>query len=577
VVSPRVERLAVALLLGGFVLLASGGLREQSVTVDEYAHLPAGCAALRDGTLELYGKNPPLVRYLLAAPALLRGARVPTPALPTRGAGWDPWRYGDAFVEANAGPRGLGSYPEILTAARLAGVVLGVLLLVLLYGLARRQHGPAGALVSLYLLALSPTLLAHAPLVTTDAGGALFFLLALAACAAALRAPGPARFAGAGAAIGAAIAAKFTALLLLPLFVAWGWIFRRAATPDGPRRWMLRWAAFVLALWATLVLVYQADRPWNRLGGFEFASRAGRVTAGMLPTWTPVPLPAALVQGIDAQALDLEQAEMPNYLAGNWSRRGWWYYYPVALVLKTPLALWGLVGMAALLALRHRGGTDARDRVLPVVVASAGGALLLAAMRSHLDIGVRYLLPALPTLFLLLGSLPRLVARGRALRWTLAVMLALYGVASLAAYPRYLTFFSTLAGGEAGGHRYLLNSNNDWGQDLGRLARWLRDAGIDGPIGLAYFGHMDPTRYGIEYELAPDHPRPGWHAVSLNLLFGMPYVVVDHGTWRLLGQDLVRPQHRYAWLRGREPVARIGGTIWVYRVPDASGAAPPPD
>jgi hypothetical protein len=189
-------------------------------------------------------------------------------------------------------------------------------------------------------------------------------------------------------------------------------------------------------------------------------------------------------------------------------------------------------------------------------------------MTSRLNIGVRYLMPMLPFVYLLLGGLAaRAQAAGRWARVTAGILLTAYGGATLAAYPDYLTFFNVLAGGSQGGWRYLANSNNDWGQDLPRLAEWLRDNAPGEVVHLAYFGHMDPARYGIDYVLGTDQPVSGLHAVSLNLLLGMPYVVMDHGEWRLLGRDLTTPQNRFAWLRDRTPVAKLGETIWVYRVP----------
>ena len=88
-------------------------------------------------------------------------------------------------------------------------------------------------------------------------------------------------------------------------------------------------------------------------------------------------------------------------------------------------------------------------------------------------------------------------------------------------------------------------------------------------VHLAYFGHLDPARYGIEYVLPPDAPVPGLHVVSLNLLLGLPYVAVEHGRWVLLGDNLIRPQNRFAWLREREPLTRLGGSLWVFRVGEA--------
>jgi hypothetical protein len=584
------SRLALLGLLVLYLVLAVSSLLGKSATVDEYAHLPAGCAALRHGTLDLYGKNPPLVRYLLAAPPLVLGARVPLPDLPTRGAGWDPWTYADVFVEANAGAGGLGRYADLLLAGRLAVVALGALLVWLVHAWGCRLHGPAGGAAAAFLLALSPTFLAHARLATVDVGATLAITVALYLTWRALEAPGPARWGAAGAALGLAVASKFTALLLLPV-LALGWV---AATwwPPRPERPVRRWrpdrrsvwsaVAFLLAAWLAVHAAYRLREPLGRLDGFHFFSRLGKGVAAALPGWTPVPLPGPLVRGMDAQLLDLQDAEMPNYLNGRWSRRGWWYYYPEALLLKTPLALWGWILLAAAAAWTGRRGPrgpagEERPRKLAWVLAGGWvGALLATSLASHLDIGIRYLLPILPCLFLLLGGAAgHVMQRGRGWQAVLVVLALAYAGAVVRVHPHYLPFFNSLAGGPAGGWRYLANSNNDWGQDLPLLARWLEEhpEAERGPIHLAYFGHLDPARYGIDYVLPPDQPRPGIHVVSLNFLLGMPYLVLDDGRWTMLGEDLVRPQNEFAWLRNRQPVARLGHSLWVFQV-EGSGGGP---
>jgi len=574
------QRLSVVALLLLYSLLAVTSLWNKSVTVDEYAHLPAACAVLQHGTLDLYGKNPPLVRYLLGAPALAAGAVVPPPRLPTLGAGWDPWTYGDAFVAANAGPTGLGRYPVVLRAARLAAVVLGALLLLLVYAWGRSIHGPAGGFAAAFLLALSPTFLAHARLSTVDVGATLAITAALFVVWQALLTGGLMRWGIAGAAVGAAMAAKFTALLILPVLVVVLLASRRWRSPQQERSLRARVGSlcgFLAAMWLVLLLAYQVQDPLARVDSFRFHSRAAQSLSSWLPGWTPVPLPAALVRGMDGQLLDLQDAEMPNYLNGGWSRRGWWYYYPEALLLKTPLALWGmlLLGMACWVRRRRSEPVgkpvgDRRRSLAYLVLGTWAAAVLLSSLLSHLDIGIRYLLPAFPAAYLLLcGLLTPVLQAGR---WWRVVALALalsYGGATVAAHPHYLPFFNSLAGGPAGGWRYLANSNSDWGQDLPLLKRWLEQEGLSGGhIHLAYFGHLDPRRYGIDYVLPPDHPEPGLHVVSLNFLLGLPYVAVENGNWVLIGQDLVQQQHDFAWLRRRmgTEVARLGQSLWVFRV-----------
>ena len=62
-----------------------------------------------------------------------------------------------------------------------------------------------------------------------------------------------------------------------------------------------------------------------------------------------MPLPKNYVLGVDLQKRDFESYSQPSYLRGQFSPRGWWYYYLYALAVKVPLGTWLLVGLAALL------------------------------------------------------------------------------------------------------------------------------------------------------------------------------------------------------------------------------------
>jgi len=56
-----------------------------------------------------------------------------------------------------------------------------------------------------------------------------------------------------------------------------------------------------------------------------------------------------------------------------------------------------------------------------------------------------------------------------------------------------VAYFNELAGGPAGGFRYLADSNLDWGQALKPLKKWMDANGVQ-HINLAYFGTFYATR-----------------------------------------------------------------------------------
>jgi hypothetical protein len=125
-------------------------------------------------------------------------------------------------------------------------------------------------------------------------------------------------------------------------------------------------------------------------------------------------------------------------------------------------------------------------------------------------------------------------------------------------HPYYLTYFNPLAGGPEGGHRWLLDSNLDWGQDLYRLGPALERMDPSDPVHLLYFGHVDPALYEIDFQVAPDRPVRGIVAASVTYLQGFAYPAVGPE-----GRPArVRPGH-LDWLRGREPSAKLG-SIWLF-------------
>jgi hypothetical protein len=140
-------------------------------------------------------------------------------------------------------------------------------------------------------------------------------------------------------------------------------------------------------------------------------------------------------------------------------------------------------------------------------------------------------------------------------RWCVLALLLWLAAETVGIFPSYLAYFNELAGGPAHGDRYLNGPDLDWGQELKHLATYLQRHGI-ARVKLAYFGADDPRMYGISYELLrPGEPATGDLAVSETLLTGCGAA--------------------FAWLRRYEPVAKIGYSIFVYRI-DSGTPLPPP-
>jgi hypothetical protein len=105
----------------------------------------------------------------------------------------------------------------LLLAARLANLLLGVGLILLIGWWAWRIWGSSAALLAIALAAFEPNFVAHASLVTTDIGATLFSLLTLYLLWECFNLRNPRLLIGAGLALGAALVSKFSTVILLAI------------------------------------------------------------------------------------------------------------------------------------------------------------------------------------------------------------------------------------------------------------------------------------------------------------------------------------------------------------------------
>lgn len=544
-----------------FAMLALGSSRDRSATWDEPIHLTAGYAAAAAQDFRVDPSHPPLLRMWAALPLLaMESVRFDAAAIDAAApASWLPSAYGFAhrfmYRENDA--------DRMLTAARAMIVLLGIVLGVLVFWWAREWLGLVPAAGAIILFTLEPNLQAHASLVTTDLGlttflfGAVYFLWRTCQRVTRLNVAAAAAFAALAA------ASKFSAVVLAPIvFVLLAIAVARRTVPwrvaGGVGVLML--AAGVAGIWTAYGFTFlPSDSPawaFNVAGG-EVASRHPSLAA--LATWVNDHrlLPNAYTQGfLYSQS---SAAAMPSFLAGARSADGWWYYLPVAFLIKTPIALLLLLAAGVIVSVTRPQAFGVQSLAFVFVPIAA---YAVVAMASGINLGLRHLLPIYPFVLLAAAAAIKTLAATRA-RWVPVsfAVLAVAGVGEFArAYPYTLTFFNQFVGGPAEGYRYLADSNLGWGGNLKRLKAWMDRSGVR-HINLAYFGQADPAYYGIDCTHLPGAPGfaidaiarprlPGYVAVSPTIMHG----VYSPPEWRLFYEPFARLQ----------PAAVIGDSLRIY-------------
>ncbi len=535
---------------------------------DEPAHITAGASYLAHGDYRFQPENGVLPQALIGLPLALSGEITPPPAA---GEAWrtsNVWTASRSYIFDQQVP-----YSEVMLRARSMIFLLALALALVVWRVARSVWGPQGGLVSLALCALSPELLAHGSIATSDVGAALFFFLATVALWRVLNEPvWPWAIASATSLAGLALT-KASAVLMGPVGVVL-WLGRLRTKTLGPTRRVLPAITLVLVasiacLWAAYGGRFEAFNPADPdIARAEFnkplepmLEQSGALEPVLRVAMENRLLPEAWLYGFTFVLA--HSHSRPAFLRGEVRSDGWWWYFPYVFLIKTPLSMLSLLVLGLFAALKY----GRLHQLLPYV------ALLLVywafSLSSSLNIGARHLLPTLPPLFVLAGAGGLWLKNAGPGRWAMCALLAGLVIEVGAAHPRYLSYFNPLVGGSSNAWKHVVDSSLDWGQDGPALTEELQRVRRPGePVWLAWFGSVDPRRFGVAAHPLPSFARwtpqgdprplrPGLYAVSATQLQGV--YLPDPGPWgQTKEQEYQRAQTQWRrWLLSSgEPLAR---------------------
>jgi hypothetical protein len=280
-------------------------------------------------------------------------------------------------------------------------------------------------------------------------------------------------------------------------------------------------------------------------GGNNISGSNNRFAKTLLG-YVPVPLPAEFVQGIDTQKLDFERG-IESYLCGEYSKRGWWYYFVYVILIREPLANLCLCILALIVTLFFKGYNSVwRDEA--VIILTGFSLFIFISSQTGFSLHPRYIILVLPFVYIWVSKIGKLFLQRRYILSAVVMCLLFWTVvSSLCSFPHSMSYFNELIGGAQNAPKHLLGSNIDWGQNSYFFQKWYNKHQQSRPIKIFNIGSESPERLGIvNAEKLPDQPEAGWFAISVNEIYGS--------------------SKQYEYFKRFEPTDMIGKSIYIYNI-----------
>ncbi len=562
------SNLIAVLLLALMALLAGGAVRRESITIDEIAHTGAGVSYLQQHDMRMNLEHPPLSKVIAAVPLVLRRSHADYSHISWTfsGSGFNQylgeWVFGHWFLMKWNDPR------STIFLARLAMLLVALLLGYIIYRGAARLGGNWAGLLCLTAYVTTPAFLAFGPLVITDIVFTLFWVLTIWQLTNLWRSPGPAQILKFSVPFAAALLSKFSSGLLFFVFLGVVISLRLSPIPEQPsdklalRKWRRRallniakgtaCAALLVYLVYFILSWNQPTDSFNVIPGFPASLVLRRL---LFPPWLYL---QGLI-GFAASALT-----RPTYLLGHSYPSGVWFYFPVIFTLKSQLSFLLLLLLTAFTVVIRRTNKVQRTSVIPEGLKLHWRCLwvsfivyFLACIFSRLDISIRHFTVAIALIILLLAPLPRMLQQLRSVHprfafggeLAAAALSLISLVSAVRAYPYFMPYINSLGMGRPG---YMLvnDSNLDWDQSFPDAEAFAQQHGLNQVL-LDHYGFSETEAYVPQ-------------ARTWNCQAPSP---ADAGQWAIVSANNLADAKNCLWLTRYSHQPLAGGSMYAFALP----------
>ena len=530
-------KILVILNLVTMVTLMLFASRNDSPTFDEPPHLLSGYVALRYGHDYIDIEHPLLAKMYAATPLLFQETKInlndPHYKIQRSNLEIDQmFSASQAFLNYQT-----NNPDKILFDTRLLMIFLTAAFGLIIFLFAQKLFGNLAGLIAVFLYSTEGVILSNGSLFNTDMPAAGFFVLIIFALWLYSEKQSIERLIFLTLSLILALLTKFSALYLLPIVViSMELIYQTQKT--RPRKHILYLLGSIfLAIPIFYGLVSFRDRG---LTGF---------------------FPGRYLEGAGRVFLSVSKDGRSSYLLGDNYFGSRWYYFPVLVATKTQIL--SLVGALIALVLVFLKKIVLPKKALLISVLPIG-LFFLTAVFSKFNIGIRHILPIYPFLIIFaaggFASLIHLILRKfkpkTFLTLSALLVLTIFGGriwSTATTYPHFLSYFNFTVGGTDNGWKIANDANYDWGQDVKRLADFVRankikSLAIDNFSGI--YAARDYYKLPVMQLTPTDKNYKGWVALSTS-------VIVTH-------KDT---SENYSWIVDNyKPIAKAGKSIFIYKL-----------
>jgi 4-amino-4-deoxy-L-arabinose transferase-like glycosyltransferase len=619
----------VAGILLLFFILSLTVASKESMIFDEKAHIPAGFSYVRYGDMRLNPEHPPLIKDLAGLPLLALKLSFPLQSKEWQSGINEQWAIGDMFVNCAHPDMICNDADAILFWSRLPIILISVLLGIAIFVWTRELSGTLAGLFALVLYAADPNIIAHNHYVTTDIGIAAFVFFAFYFFVRFLKNPNLENVVVAGIFLGLAELAKFSAVLLFPIFGLFVILYALTKSqPQGNNQSALsfktralliygfKFSGSVLVCFALIWSLYTFNT--FNMPAEKTIQNANQVFAGS----ASLQILARNIIGTLSHSEFLRPLSHyflgvfmvfarvaggnTHYFLGVVSEQASRWYFPVVFLLKETLPFLFLLVAVLCYALTHTIKVIANRKMSPSSSYFSAFAhsfqnkpeqyLIIffvlfysyISIAGNLTIGFRHLFPILPFLYMLVAKTIFDFLKRRegepvthtAFSWMLGSLTFVIVAIPALTYPHYLSYFNPVTGGNENGYQYVTDSNYDWGQDLKNLNAFIK-LHNNCQAGTADFDESQcalTKEYPAINQMRVDYFGGGSPSYYLKEKF-IPwndqrepeagwYAISSFFYQESLYKKRPPGERNYKWLRAITPVTRAGDSIFIYYISD---------